>query len=58
MQKLVRAHDIQHYEQRLEQALGALSFDSPNSKKNRETILAYIKFRNSHGLSILGQLSE
>jgi integrase/recombinase XerD len=56
MQKLITAHDIHHYEQRLEHALGALASDRSISKKNREMILAYIKFRNAQGLSIPRQV--
>src|SRR5487761_334896 len=50
------AYDIHHYDQRLEHALSALSSDRSISKKNRETILAYIKFRHAQGLSIPRQV--
>src|SRR5487761_402262 len=40
----------------LEHALGALASDRSISKKNRETILAYNKFRNAQGLSIPRQV--
>jgi integrase/recombinase XerD len=56
MQKLITAHDIHHYERRLEHALAALASDDSLSKRNKELILAYIKFRNAQGLSIPRQV--
>ena len=44
MQKLIAAHDIHHYERKLEHALAALAADESLPKKNRELILAYIKY--------------
>jgi site-specific recombinase XerD len=45
-----------HYEWRLEHALAALDEDKIVSKKNNETILSYIKYRNAQGLSIPRQV--
>jgi uncharacterized protein (DUF885 family) len=56
MQKLITAHDIHHYERRLEHAKAALASDDSLSKRNKELILAYIKFRNAQGLSIPRQV--
>jgi site-specific recombinase XerD len=56
MQKLITAHDIHHYERRLEHALSTLDSDESLSKKNRELILSYIKYRNAQGLSIPRQV--
>jgi hypothetical protein len=51
-----QAHDIHHYERRLEHALAALDEDKFVSKKNKETILSYIRYRNAQGLSIPRQV--
>jgi hypothetical protein len=38
MQKLITAHDVHHYELRLEHALAALDEEELVSKKNKEII--------------------
>lgn len=52
----VQAHDSHLYERRLEHALAALDEDKFVSKKNKHTILSYIRYRNTHGLSIPRQV--
>jgi hypothetical protein len=51
-----QAHDMHDYERRLEHALIALHEDKFVSKKNKQTILSCIRYRNTQGPSIPRQV--